>query len=88
MGTESGLQAHSSPAAHRTRSSGWTPGAAFTSVWYRSGKKTGITGPTYLLTRADKGKKITVNVTGSTSSRPGPDGVAARPVGHARGDAG
>ena len=45
--------------------SGWTADAAFTSVWYRSGKKTGVTGPTYLLTKADKGKKITVKVTGS-----------------------
>lgn len=45
----------------------WKPSTASLSYqWYRSGKKvSGATAQTYVLTKADLGKKITVKVTGS-----------------------
>lgn len=44
----------------------WTSGATLTYRWYRSGKLiSGASSKTYLLQAADKGKKITVKVTGS-----------------------
>ena len=43
----------------------WTSGVTFSYQWYRSGKAiSGATGSTYLLTTADKGKTLTVKVTG------------------------
>jgi hypothetical protein len=48
-------------------SPGWTNGASFTYTWKRSGKpiRGASADPTYLLTDQDKGKKITVEATGS-----------------------
>lgn len=44
----------------------WTSGATLAYRWYRSGKLiSGASSRTYLLQAADKGKKITVKVTGS-----------------------
>ena len=49
-------------AAHRGT---WSPTATYSYQWYRSGVKiTGATKSTYKLTSSDKGKKITVKVTG------------------------
>ncbi|WP_169923872.1 nidogen-like domain-containing protein [Propionicimonas paludicola] len=46
-------------------SGSWTSGVTFSYQWYRSGKAiNGATGSTYLLTIADKGKTLTVKVTG------------------------
>lgn len=46
---------------------GWGPAdVQFSYQWYRSGKKiTGATAGTYTLTKSDKGRKITVKVTGA-----------------------
>ncbi|MDF1489550.1 CAP domain-containing protein [Tessaracoccus caeni] len=46
----------------------WTSGTKFSYQWYRDGKKiTGATKATYKLTSSDRGKQITVKVTGSKS---------------------
>jgi hypothetical protein len=51
-------------AHHRT----WKPTPSFSYQWYRNGAKiTGATKSTYKLTTSDKGKKITVKVTGKKS---------------------
>jgi hypothetical protein len=42
----------------------WVPSPTLTLQWYRSGKAVkGATGPTYKLTRKDKGKRVSVKVT-------------------------
>ena len=47
----------------------WTAGASLSVRWYRSGKTIdGATGDSYLLQAADKGKTITVKVTGTLAS--------------------
>ena len=49
---------------HRT----WKPTPSFSYQWYRNGAKiSGATKSTYKLTKSDKGKKITVKVTGKKS---------------------
>lgn len=46
----------------------WSPTPGFSYRWYRSGKKiSGATKATYRLTKKDKGKRITVKVTGARS---------------------
>jgi hypothetical protein len=51
-------------AHHRT----WKPTPSFSYQWYRNGAKiSGATKSTYKLTKSDKGKKITVKVTGKKS---------------------
>jgi len=46
----------------------WSPKPAYTYQWYRNGKAiTGATKSTYTVKSADKGKKITVKVTGKKS---------------------
>ena len=51
------------------RVAAWKPSGVTTSYqWYRNGKKVaGATGKTYVVAKADKGKKLTVTVTGKKS---------------------
>ena len=53
----------------KAKAGAWAPkGVKLTYQWYRSGKKiTKATKATYTLGKADKGKRITVKVTGKKS---------------------